>query len=109
MVGVAVLGFGDEGVDEVGVAAGDEHYNAHHEDPYEQLYLHGGILYRQQDKGDERNARHAIRFEAVSAGTNRIARIVASAVGNDAGIARVVFLDFEDEFHEVVADGTNVI
>ena len=104
LVGVAVLGFGDRAVDEVGGGAGDEHDDAHDEDPDEELHLDRGALDAEEDEGDERDAGDAVGFEAVGAGADRVARVVAGAVGDDAGVARVVFLDLEDDLHQVGAD-----
>ena len=58
----------------------------------------------EQDEGDERHAGDAVGLEAVGAGADRVARIVARAVGDDAGVPRVVLLDVEDDLHEVGAD-----
>jgi len=51
--------------------------------------------------------RHAIRFEAVSAGTDGIACVVAGAISDYTGIARVVFFNFENNLHQVGADVGN--
>ncbi len=104
VIGVQVARLGDGAVDEIGGRAGHQHGDAHDENPYQQLHLHGGVFYAQQDKGDQRDAGDSISFEAVGAGADRIAGIVAGAIGNDAGIARVVFLDLEDDLHQVGAD-----
>src|SRR5262249_45514341 len=103
-VGVAVLGFGDGAVDEVGSSAGDEHDDAHHEDPDKKLDLNGWIFHREENKSDERDASDAVGFKTVGTGAYGVARVVASAVGNNAGVARVVFFNFEDDFHEIGAD-----
>ena len=66
--------------------------------------MHGGIFHREENKSDQRNASHAVSFKPVSAGANGVAGVVSRAVGNDTGIARVVFLDFEHDLHEVGAD-----
>ena len=99
-----IAGFGDGAVDEIGGRAGDQHGDAHHENPHQELHLHGGVFHAQQDKGDQRDAGDSVSFEAVGAGAHRIAGIVAGAVGDHAGIAGVVFLDLEDDLHEVGAD-----
>ena len=104
LVGVGVAGLGDEAVQEVGRGAGDEHDDAHHKDPHQELHLHRGALHAQQDEGDQGHAGDAVGLEAVGAGTHRIARVVARAVGDYAGVARVVFLDLEDDLHQVGAD-----
>ena len=89
---------------EVGGAGGHDHQHAHDEDPDEELDLHGGLLHREDDEGDERHAGDAVGLEAVGAGAHRVARVVAGAVGDDAGVAGVVFLDVEDDLHQVGAD-----
>jgi len=53
-------------------------------------------------------ARHAIGFKTIGSGADRVARIVAGAIRDDAGVARVVFLDLEDDFHQVGADIGNL-
>ncbi len=53
---------------------------------------------------DERDAGDAVGLEAVGARADRVARVVARAVGDDAGVTRVVFLDLEDDLHEVRPD-----
>ena len=63
-----------------------------------------GFLDRQQNEGDQRHAGDAIGFEAVGAGANRVARVVARAVRDHARVARIVFLDLEDDLHQVGAD-----
>ena len=103
-VGVAVTRLGDGAVEEISHGAGHQHDDAHHEDPNQQLHLDGRVFHRQQDEGDQGDARHAVGFKAVGGGAHRIARVVARAVGNHAGVARVVFLDLEDDLHQVGAD-----
>ena len=63
-----------------------------------------GSLHGQQDEGDQRDAGDAVSFKAVGAGADRVARVVAGAVGDHAGVARIVFLDLEDDLHQVGAD-----
>src|SRR5207244_11400294 len=103
-VGVAIALLGDRGIDEVRGGAGNQHDHAHHEDPHQQLHLYGGILHREQNKGDQRDSCYAIGFKAIGAGTHRVARVVASAVGDYARVAGIVFLDLEDNFHQIGAD-----
>src|SRR4029077_3728956 len=78
--------------------------HAHHEDPHQQLHLHGGTLYAQKDEGDQRHAGHAVGFEAVGGGADGIAGVVAGAVGDHAGVAGIVFFNFEDDLHQVGTD-----
>ena len=47
----------------------------------------------EQDEGDQRDAGDAVGLEAVGGGADRVAGVVAGAVGDHAGVARVVFLD----------------
>ena len=83
---------------------GDHHHDAHGEDPDQQLHLHDGVVNGQQDEGDERDAGDAVGFEAVGRGSDRVAGVVARAIGDHAGVAGVVFLDLEDDLHQVGAD-----
>ena len=63
-----------------------------------------GAGHGEQDERDERDAGDAVGFEAVGGRADRVAGVVAGAVGDDAGIARVVFLDVEDDLHQIRAD-----
>ena len=54
--------------------------------------------------GDQRDAGHAVGLEAVGARADRVARVVARAVRDHARVPRVVFLDVEDDLHQVGAD-----
>ena len=103
-LGVAEAGFRPHVVEQVRRAAGDDHDDAHDEDPDEELDLDRGVGHRHQDEGDERDTGHAVGLEAVGARPDRVARVVAGAVGDDAGIAHVVFLDVEDNLHQIGAD-----
>ena len=58
----------------------------------------------QGDEGDQGDAGDAVGLEAVGGGADRVAGVVAGAVGDDAGVARIVFLDVEDDLHQVGAD-----
>ena len=53
---------------------------------------------------DQRHAGDAVGLEAVGGGAHRVARVVARAIGDHAGVARVVFLDLEHDLHQVAAD-----
>jgi hypothetical protein len=64
----------------------------------------GRLLHGQDDERDQRHAGDPVGLEPVGAGTDRVAGVVARAVGDDAGVAGVVFLDVEDDLHEVGAD-----
>src|ERR1035441_8810613 len=56
------------------------------------------------EKAESHQAGDAVGFQAASRGTDRIARVVARAIGDDAGIAHVVFLDLEHDLHQVRTD-----
>ena len=94
----------DRAVEQIRHAAGDDHHDAHHEDPDQQLHLDRLVGHRQQDERDQRDAGDAVGLEAVGAGADRVARVVARAIRDHAGVARVVFLDVEDDLHQVCAD-----
>ena len=64
----------------------------------------GLAVHREQDEGDQRDAGDAVGLEPVRARPDRVARVVADAVGDHAGVPRVVFLDVEDDLHQVGAD-----
>ena len=108
LVGVAVLRLGDGPVEEVGDGAGDQHHDAHDEDPDQQLHLHGGILHAEKDESDQGHAGDAVGFEAVGGGSDGVAGVVAGAIGDDAGVAGVVFFNLEDDLHQVGADVGNL-
>ena len=91
-------------VDPVSGPGGQDHRGAHREDPHQQHRLEPGIRDCQQYEGDQGDAGDAIGLEAVGAGAHRVARVVAGAVRDDAGIARVVLVDLEDDLHQIGAD-----
>ncbi len=95
---------GDRLVDEIGDAGHEIHQEAHGEDPDDQAGLDVDVGNGQGDEDDEGDAGHAVGLEAVGGGSDRVAGVVAGAVGDDAGVARVVLLDLEDDLHEVGAD-----
>ena len=103
-VGVLVLGRGDRAVEPVGDGRGDDHQDAHDEDPDQELRLHDRIADREQDERDQRDAGDAVGFESVGSRADRVAGVVAGAVGDDAGVAGIVFLDVEDDLHQVRSD-----
>ena len=61
-------------------------------------------MHGEKDEGDERDAGDTVGFETVCARADGVARVVAGAICDDPGIARIVFFNFEDDFHEVGAD-----
>ena len=61
-------------------------------------------MHRSQNEGDQRNTGDAIGFETIGGRPHRIARVIPGAIGDHAGISRVVFLDFESDLHQVGTD-----
>ncbi len=68
------------------------------------MHLHGRVFYAQQDEGNQGYAGDAVGFKSVGGRSDRITSVVARAVGNHAGVTSVVFLDLEDDLHEIGAD-----
>ena len=98
-------GLAEHVVDGIGHDGGQDHQDTHCEDPHDELACHERVVRKGKgDEGDERNARHAVGFEAVSRGADAVARVVAGAVSDDAGVLRVVFGEVEHDLHEVGAD-----
>jgi len=95
---------GNRAVDEVRSRRRHKHHHAHDEDPHQQLHLDGRILHREQDECDQRDAGHAVGFKAVRRGPDRVAGVVARAVRDHARVAGIVFLDLEDDLHQVGTD-----
>src|SRR6185437_3394800 len=104
MAYVLVFRFGDRAVDEVRSGSGNEHGNAHHENPDQQLDLYGWTFDAEQNERNQSNAGDTVGFESVGGGPHGIARIISGAIRNDARIARVVFLNLEDDLHQVGAN-----
>ena len=102
--GAGVAAPGDRLVDQVGRAAGHDHQDAHREDPDQELDLDRRVLHREQDEGDQRDPGHPVGLEAVGGRADRVAGVVARAVGDDARVAGIVLLDVEHDLHEVRAD-----
>ncbi len=72
------------------------------------MTLHERAIHREHDEGDQRDAGNAIGFEAIRAGSNGIAGVIASTIGNHARVASIVFFDFENDLHEIGADIGNL-
>ena len=76
LVRVAVARLRDQIVDEIRQRAGHQHGDAHHENPYQQLNLQRGLDRRvrvfnsQQNERNQRDARNAVGFKAVRAGSD---------------------------------------
>ena len=107
-IGFCEARFGDQVVDKIRQRACHQHGDTHHEDPNQQLNLHRRALYSQQDECNQRHTGDAVGFESVRGWSDGIARVVSGAVGNHAGVARVVFLNFENDFHQVGANIGNL-
>ena len=104
VVDMDVAGPGNSFVDQIRETAGDDHHDAHDEDPDQQLDLHRRLPDGEDDEGDERHAGDAVRLEAVGARTHRVTRVVAGAIGNHTRVSCIVFLDVEDDLHQVGSD-----
>jgi hypothetical protein len=121
LVGVGELAAREGLVDEVAADRGEDHDDAHREDPDQQDGLRPlahvadeavgqdrgdarDVWQRDEDEGDERDAGDAVGLEAIGGRADRVAGVVTGAVGDDAGVAGVVFLDVEDDLHQVRAD-----
>ena len=105
---LAVAGLGDRVVDEVRNKGGDQHDDAYHEDPHQQLDLLGLVRDGSQHEGDEGDAGDAVGLESISGGANRVTRVVTGAVSDDAGVTGVVLLNVEGDLHEIGADVSNL-
>ncbi len=53
---------------------------------------------RQREKRDERDAGDAVSFKTVSGRADGIARVVAGAIGDDAGVFWIIFGQVENNF-----------
>ena len=115
---LAVARFGNFSVQPVRKQRGQNHQNAHGENPYNQTRLkinavrqHDQIAVigihharTQNDKADKRHAGNAVGFKTVRSRADGVARVVAGAIGNHARIARIVLADFKDNFHQIRTD-----
>ncbi len=98
-------GLADDVVHEVGCQGCQDHEDTHGKDPDDQLAAHCGVVRQGQgQKRDQGHARDAVGLETVRRGTDAVARVVTGAVGDDAGVLRIVFRKVEDDLHEVGAD-----
>jgi hypothetical protein len=98
-------GLGDGVVHPVGNERGDDHQDAHGEEPDDEGGAERGAGGEGEgEEGDERDAGHAVGLEAVGGGSDGVAGVVSGAVGDDAGVAGVVLGELEDDLHEVGAD-----
>jgi len=61
-------------------------------------------LHRQDDERDQGHTRDPVGLEAVCRRADRVTRVVARAIRDDTGVAGVIFLDLEDDLHQVRAD-----
>ena len=105
---IGILGESELFIEEVGAGRGNDHHHAHDKQPYQQLNLNhferlasGLLIDSQQNECDQSHTRHAVGFKTISTRPNGIARVVACAVGHHARIARIVFLDVKNNFHQV--------
>src|SRR5579859_5654273 len=84
---------------------GQHHQALNCENPDDELAAQRGRgCQRQGQERDQRHAGHAVGFKSVRRRADRVARVVAGAIGDDAGIFRIVFRQVENDFHQVRAD-----
>src|SRR6185436_3703393 len=104
LVGVDVARSRNRLVDQIRGAAGNHHHDAHHENPHQQLHLYRRLPHRENDERDERNAGDTVSLEAVRAWANRVTGVVTSAIGDHAGVSRIVLFHVENDLHQIGAD-----
>ena len=68
------------------------------------MHLHRWILHAEQDERDQCDSGHPVSFKSISRRPNRIARVVACAIGNHARVAGIIFLNLEYNLHQIGAD-----
>ena len=105
---LAIAHFCDRFIDQIGKSAREDHHDAHDKDPHEQLNLDHFLGNRQKDERNERHAGDAIGLKTIRRRSDRISGIVAGAIRDNSRIARIVFLNFEDDLHQVRADIRNL-
>ena len=107
IVGLTVANLGDCTIDVVGQHGSHDTEDTHNENPDKQWHL---ILDRngEEDKAHEGYTGNAIGLETVGGGSDGVTGIVASAVGDNTGVARVVLANLEDNLHEVASDIGNL-
>ena len=103
LISFIVLAVRDRVIDLVAHDRRQDHEHAHDEDPDQEVGLEVRE-HRERDERDQRDAGDAVRLETVRRRADGIARVVPGAVGDDARISRVVFLDVEHDLHQVGAD-----
>ena len=92
-------------VQPVAQQGGEDHQDAHGEQPDDERRAERGLGGEGQgEERDQRHAGHAVGLEPVGGRADGVARVVARAVGDHAGVARVVFRQFEDDLHQVGPD-----
>src|SRR5689334_11056831 len=60
--------------------------------------------YAQQNESNQRNTGYAVGFKTVSTRANGVAGVVTGAVCDHARVAGVIFLDLENDLHQIGAD-----
>ena len=96
-------------IDEIGRQRGQDHENPHGEDPDDERSCHIGISrQRQGQEGDQGHAGYPVCFKTIRSRPDAVAGIVARAVGDNAGIFRVILGQVKDDLHEVRSDVGNL-
>ena len=59
---------------------------------------------RQNNKADKRHTGHAIGFKTIGRRAAGVAGIITGTIGNNPRIARIVFINFENNLHQIGTD-----
>ena len=102
-------------VDEVARSRSNHHHHPHHENPNQQLNLQCLVTFaghrlidREQDEGNQGDSGHAVSLKTVRTRPHRVAGVISGAVRNHTRVSGVVFLDLEDDLHQVRTDIGNL-
>jgi len=88
----AVERFADRFVEKTGAQGRDDHEGAHHEEPDNERGANLlSVRQREGQESNERDAGDAVGFKSVRGWAHGIARVVARAIRDHAGVLRVVF------------------
>ena len=106
--GIAVSRRHDARVDRVGQSRSQNHGDTHGEHPHQQRCLKNGVIDGQDNERHQSHACHTVGFKTISGRSHRVACIIARAVSDNTGVARVVLVNFEHDLHQIRADVGNL-
>ena len=66
--------------------------------------MHRRLFHAQQNERDQRDASDTVSLESIGRWPDRIARVVARAIGDHARVPRIIFLNLEYDLHQIRAD-----